>query len=61
MPQHKSAEKSVRQNRVRRLRNRTKRSQMKTAIKNVQLAQDKEKAQTELTKTISVLDKMAVK
>ncbi|MBN1783254.1 30S ribosomal protein S20 [bacterium] len=61
MPQHKSAEKRVRQNERRRVRNVQKRSMLKTAIKKVQAAPDKETAQTELIKTNSVLDRMAVK
>jgi small subunit ribosomal protein S20 len=61
MPQHKSAEKRVRQNERRRVRNIQKRSRMKTAIKKVRTASDKETAKTELVKTVSVLDKMATK
>ncbi len=61
MPQHKSAEKRVRQNEKRRLRNVQKRSRMKTAIKKVKSASDKETASTELKNTISILDKMAIK
>lgn len=61
MPQHQSAKKRVRQNNTRRLINIQKRSKMKTAIKKVTAAKDKETAQSELKKTISVLDRMAVK
>ena len=61
MPQHKSAEKRVRQNEKRRLRNQQKRSRMKTAIKKVKAAPDKETASVELRKTVSILDKMTVK
>ncbi len=60
MPQHQSAKKRVRQNNKRRLINMQKRSKMKTAIKNVTTAPNKDTAQTELKKTVSVLDKMAV-
>ena len=60
MPQHKSAEKRVRQNEGRRQRNQKKRSKMKTAIKKVRNAPDKKTAEAELTNTISVLDQMAV-
>ncbi|UCE07849.1 MAG: 30S ribosomal protein S20 [bacterium] len=60
MPQHQSAKKRVRQNNRRRLINIQKRSQMKTAVKNVTAATDKEIAQSELRKTISVLDRMAI-
>ena len=61
MPQHKSAVKRVRQNEKRRMRNVQKRSRMKTAIKKVKSAPDKETASTELKNTISILDKMAIK
>jgi small subunit ribosomal protein S20 len=61
MPQHKSAEKRVRQNEKRRLRNQSKRSKMKTAIKKVKSAKDKESAEKELNSTISILDRMAAK
>ncbi len=61
MPQHKSAEKRVRQNEKRRIRNKAKRSRMKTAIKKVKNAPDKETAVVELKRTVSILDKMAVK
>ena len=58
MPQHKSAEKRVRQNEKRRQRNMRKRSEMKTAIKKVRNAPDKPSAEAELKNTISVLDRM---
>ena len=61
MPQHKSAAKRVRQNEKRRLRNMHQRSRMRTAIKKVKNASDKETATVELKKTISILDHMAVK
>ena len=61
MPQHKSAEKRVKQNERRRLRNKQKRTQMKSAIKKVRTATDKEVAQAELKNTVSILDRMAVK
>ena len=61
MPQHKSAEKRVRQSERRRVRNIQRRSRMKTAIKQVRTAPDKETASQELVKTASVLDKMAIK
>ena len=60
MPQHQSAKKRVRQNNKRRLINMQKRSKMKTAIKNITMAPNKDTAHTELKKTVSVLDKMAV-
>jgi small subunit ribosomal protein S20 len=61
MPQHKSAEKRVRQSERRRVRNVQKRSQLKTAIKKVRTAENKETATAELVKTTRVLDKLAVK
>ena len=61
MPQHKSAVKRVRQSEQRRLRNREKRSMMKTVIKKVRTASDKESAKTELQNALSILDSMAVK
>jgi len=61
MPQHKSAKKRVRQNEKRRLRNKQKRSLMRTAIKKVKNAPDKQTAETELKKTVSILDRMAGK
>ena len=61
MPQHKSAIKRVRQSEKRRQRNKHKRSLMKTAIKNVKKAPDKKSAMVELKKTVSILDRMAVK
>ncbi|MCD6115530.1 30S ribosomal protein S20 [bacterium] len=61
MPQHKSAEKRVRQNERRRLRNKIRRSIMKTAIKKVNSATEKETAVTELKKATSVIDRMALK
>lgn len=61
MPQHKSAEKRIRQNQIKRLRNTQKRSRMKSAIKKVKAASDKETALNELKKTKTLLDRMAVK
>ena len=61
MPQHRSAEKRVRQNSKKRLRNVQKRSKMKTAIKKVKAAPDKETALVEFKKAVSLLDRMAVK
>jgi len=61
MPQHKSAEKRTRQNERRRIRNKQKRTRIQTAIKKVKTAEDKTLAAQELQKTISVLDRMAVK
>ena len=61
MPQHKSAEKRIRQTERKRTRNVTKRTRLKTSLKNVRGAETVEAAQQELGKTISTLDRMAVK
>ena len=61
MPQHASAEKRVRQSERRRVRNVANRSRMKTAIKKVNAAENKETATTELKTTASLLDKLAGK
>jgi small subunit ribosomal protein S20 len=61
MPQHQSAEKRVRQSETRRVKNVQKRSEMKTAIKKVRTASDKETAAAELKSTTRILDRMALK
>ena len=61
MPQHKSNEKRVRQTEKRRQRNLQKKTQIKSAIKKVRSAPDKETATAELKKTYVVLDRMAGK
>ncbi|MCK5146940.1 30S ribosomal protein S20 [bacterium] len=61
MPQHKSAVKRVRQSERRRVRNMAKQSRMKTAIKRILGAENKDVATKELTNTISILDRMALK
>lgn len=61
MPQHKSAEKRVRQNARRRLRNKADLSRMKTVAKKVRGAKDKETAQSALKTATRVLDKLAAK
>jgi small subunit ribosomal protein S20 len=61
MPQHKSAEKRIRRNERQRQRNIVKRSRLKTAIKKVKNAPDKDTASTELKETVAILDRMAVK
>jgi small subunit ribosomal protein S20 len=61
---HKSAEKRNRQNEKRRLRNRSNRTRVKTAIKAVAEAIDQqagEKAQEALKAAIPLIDKAAVK
>lgn len=61
MPQHKSAAKRVRQSERRRVANVTRRSRMKTAVKKIIAATEKEAATQELKNTLSILDRMAVK
>ena len=61
MPQHKSAVKRIRQSEKRRIRNKDKRTRMKSAIKRVRTAPDKEAASVELKKTLTLLDQMAGK
>lgn len=61
MPQHKSAEKRIRQSERRRLRNQINRSRMRTAIKKITNAPNKETASAELSNTVSILDRMAGK
>jgi small subunit ribosomal protein S20 len=61
MPQHKSSVKRVRQSETRRVRNVQKRSKLKSAIKKVKNASEKEAAMTELKTTSGILDRMAAK
>ncbi len=61
MPQHKSAIKRVRQIERRRKRNIMNRSRMRTAIKKIRNAPDKESAVKELSSTLSVIDSMVNK
>ena len=61
MPQHKSAEKRVHQNIRKRARNVKKRTQIKTSIKNVKNASNREQAQNELKVAVSILDRMSTK
>jgi small subunit ribosomal protein S20 len=61
---HKSAEKRNRQSQVRRMRNRTNRSKMKTAIKGLSLAIEAgsvEEAKTALAAAVPVIAKTASK
>ena len=59
MPQHKSEIKRTRQIERRRVRNVHKKSKLRTAIKAVRQAPDKETAATEMKNTVSMLDRMA--
>jgi small subunit ribosomal protein S20 len=61
MPQHKSAEKRVRQNERRRQRNRYQLSRVRTLVKRVNASTDPEEAQKLLNETKSYLDKLARK
>jgi small subunit ribosomal protein S20 len=61
MPQHKSAEKRVRQNARRRARNRYHRSRMRTLVKKLRSAEDKEQASPLLLSIKSYLDRLASK
>ena len=61
MPQHKSAEKRVRQSETRRLRNRNQRSKMRTLIKRLENEKDKEKATALLNEAKASLDRLATK
>lgn len=61
MAQHKSAEKRSRQAVRRTQRNAQSKSRMRTAIKRVRSAKDKDTAVTELKKTAKLLDRLAAK
>ena len=64
MPNHKSAEKRVRQSERRRLINRSNRTRLRTAVKNLRnaLAKDAGKGAAELLpKTVSEIDKAVQK
>jgi small subunit ribosomal protein S20 len=61
MPNHKSAEKRVRQSEKRRLINRSHRTKVRTYIKKVRAALDSGKIQQVLPEAISVIDKSVQK
>lgn len=61
MAQHKSAEKRARASGRKAARNSQWRSQMRSAIKRVRTAKEKEKATTELNKTVKLLDQLVAK
>ncbi len=61
MPQHKSAEKRVRQNAKRRARNRIHRSRMRTMIKKLHAAEEKQQAVELLNNVKAYLDRLAAK
>ena len=61
MPQHASAVKRVRQNAVRRLRNREHRSRMRTMVKRIMQTEDISAAKTLYPETQAYLDRLATK
>ena len=61
MPQHKSAEKRVRQNENRRIRNRIHRSKMRTMMKTLETTEDKNQAVNLLNDAKAYLDRLATK
>ncbi len=61
MPHHKSCIKRVKTSEKANARNRAYRSRMKTAIKKVRTAQDKETALSEFKTATSLIDKMVNK
>jgi len=61
MAQHKSAEKRTRQNAKRHIRNKAVLSRMKTLIKNVRSAKEKDKATAALKIAVKALDKLGSK
>jgi small subunit ribosomal protein S20 len=61
MAQHKSAEKRTRQNAKRHIRNKAVLSRMKTLVKNVRSAKEKDKAAAALKVAVKALDQLASK
>ena len=61
MPQHKSAEKRVRQSARREVRNKVNISKMRTLIKRVRSSKAKDQASTALKNAVKLLDQMAAK
>ncbi|MGM0504836.1 MAG: 30S ribosomal protein S20 [Bacteroidota bacterium] len=61
MPTHKSAEKRVRQNHKRKLHNKYYAKSMRTAVKKLRNTTDKEKAQEQLPRVFSTVDKLTKK
>jgi small subunit ribosomal protein S20 len=61
MATHKSAEKRNRQSLKKKVVNKQRKSELKTAVKLVRTAKDKETAERELKKAIASLDRMASK
>ncbi len=61
MPQHASAVKRVRQNAVRRRRNREHRSRMRTMVKKILQSDDQSSAQALYPQTQAYIDRLATK
>lgn len=61
MPQHKSAEKRIRQNEKRRKRNQSQKSRVRTKIKQLKSMEEKEAAQELLNDVKGDLDRLAAK
>jgi len=61
MPQHKSAEKRIRQNEKRRKRNKSRKSQVRTKIKTLKSTDDPEAARELLNDVKGDLDRLAAK
>ena len=61
MPNHKSAEKRVRQNQKRKLHNRYYAKSVRTAVKKLRNTTDKESAQNQLPRVFAMVDKLAKK
>lgn len=61
MPQHKSAEKRVRQNAKRRARNRYHKMRMRTMVKTLESMEDKAQAEALLNEAKAYLDRLATK
>jgi len=61
MPQHKSAEKRIRQNEKRRKRNQSRKSQVRTKIKKLKSTDDPEAARELLNDVKGDLDRLAAK
>lgn len=61
MPSHKSAEKRIRTSERRRVRNKAKKTKMKTLIKQLKAAENKEQAMVIYKKLSSHLDRISAK
>lgn len=61
MPQHKSAEKRVRQNAKRRARNRYHKVRVRTLVKRLEGTEDRTEAEALLSEVKGTLDRMATK